>query len=256
MSGHKKASLAKMGNLAVYSGKPERILAWLAAGGKINDIVCPEHGETALHVAATWGDAKIVKTLLDHNANVFALDKYNRTPREAAAERASTATTPFLLLRFDRMARILKDAEEIAVQRSGGIAPVTDSRLEGSPGMYWTSHVEEDRKDMEHAARWTKPPAPTKFEKLVKRIEERAARTEKNQERMVRAHQSLSEQAQAAEEAGDIPLHQALSKRARRADWRAGMLLDSLIPYEIGDPPGDGPFLPPEAPLRRKDFQR
>ncbi len=73
--------------IAIHNGSTEVIQYLLAAGVNVNHQ--SESGETALHVAAVWGDVDYAKMLLDAGAR-YSLDYVDedlRTPLHYAAER-------------------------------------------------------------------------------------------------------------------------------------------------------------------------
>ncbi|MBS0289138.1 MAG: ankyrin repeat domain-containing protein [Proteobacteria bacterium] len=83
----------------------------------VNDILAKKcqvnyanvNGETALHIACTKGNMKIVETLLAHGANPFMMDKSKKTPLMLAAENKHLA----LQIKLFTYAMRLEDVKQI-----------------------------------------------------------------------------------------------------------------------------------------------
>jgi uncharacterized protein len=67
----------------------------LDAGAQIN--VQDSNGDTALHIAASWGHAKLTRFLLEHSASILVLNNFLMTPLHIAAINGQSQTLTMLL---------------------------------------------------------------------------------------------------------------------------------------------------------------
>lgn len=85
----------------VHDKKTDEVAALLAKGARVNvNAVAGErtlYKTTALHIACTGGDMKLIGILLQHGANVNASETTGNTPLHNAIERGDLALVELLL---------------------------------------------------------------------------------------------------------------------------------------------------------------